>query len=394
MSKRTARTKSPISPKKPGGRKTLVESIKREEKKGQNTAAQEKDDDLAVKPVNPYIDFVLGLAFIILCFNLVRILSNKTDYYMLGFFAVSLVVVAFGTRCVAFCSKHFALFISNCRTGKNIPKDCRNPMKSKLALRKFSDQAWQLTIHTTMTMFEVYLLFVYKDENNHTSEQWWSDPVTCTRPCPVEYAEGRLSRPMILNKFYLFQLAIWVYTGFSCKWIEARRKDYLQMMTHHVITIMLVIFSFASENQPIGLVILFVHDFSDIFLDLMKMCNYLKLEGTHGMFIVETVFAINTFITWPYLRLYYFPVYVIYNGTAKGYLNNCGGGNEANSLLRQIELCRGLDFCTGGNTLLVLLACLHWFWYFLMLRILYKLLTGKSGNLNRAGKEVYEGESD
>jgi len=266
-------------------------------------------------------------------------------------------------------------------------------MKSKLALRKFSDQAWQLTIHKTMTLFEVYLLFVVVDEDNNTSSKWWTNPETCFQPCAIEFAEGRKRRPMILNQFYLFQLAIWVYTGFSCKWVEARRKDYLEMMTHHVVTIMLVLFSFANENQPIGLVILFVHDFSDIFLDLMKMCNYMKLEGTHGMFIVEAVFALNTFITWPYLRLYYFPIRVIYNGAMKGYINNCGGGDEKNNLSLQFKLCQDLSFCFSGNILLCILASLHFFWYYLMLRILYKLVTGKS-KPNRAGKEVYEGESD
>ena len=77
-------------------------------------------------------------------------------------------------------------------------------MKSKLALRKFSDQAWQLTIHTTMTLFEVYLLFVVVDEDNNTSSKWWTNPETCFQPCAIEFAEGRKRRPMVLNQFYLF----------------------------------------------------------------------------------------------------------------------------------------------------------------------------------------------
>lgn len=51
-----------------------------------------------------------------------------------------------------------------------------------------------------------------------------------------------------LRNFYLIQLAIWMWTAFSCKWLEERRKDYLEMMAHHVITVALVSNSYV-ENQ-------------------------------------------------------------------------------------------------------------------------------------------------
>ena len=179
-------------------------------RKRQAENSTEKDGDLAVKPVNPYVDFTLGFTFIVLCFYLLNTLSSQSDYYMLGFFFSSLVIVAIGINVVGYCSNYIALFISSLRTGPNIPKDCRNPMKSKLLLRKFSDQAWQLTCHTSMTLFEVYLLFIHQDDNGNTSARWWTDPGTCFQPCAVEFVKGRLKRPLVLNQFYLFQLAIWV----------------------------------------------------------------------------------------------------------------------------------------------------------------------------------------
>ena len=88
---------SKTSPKRTAaGRKTAGAVSKLEVKKKKNIVVEEKDDDLAVKPVNPYIDFILGLTFIFLCIYLVLTLSNKSTYYMLGFFMISLVVVAFG----------------------------------------------------------------------------------------------------------------------------------------------------------------------------------------------------------------------------------------------------------------------------------------------------------
>ena len=60
-----------------------------------------------------------------------------------------------------------------------------------------------------------------------------------------------------------------------------------------------------------GVVIMFLHDSSDVVIDLLKLCNYLNLEGLSGCFAVEVCFITN-FVTWAYARLYVFPVHVIY----------------------------------------------------------------------------------
>jgi hypothetical protein len=347
----------------------------------------EKDSELAVKPVNPFIDFFLGACYISLCLYLIYNLCHR-EQYMLIFFICSLILVGFGINFVRLCSKNIVIMISTkFRSSTNVPKDCRNPMKSKLLVRKFTDQAWQLTIHTLMSITEIYLIFFMNDGEN---SKWWSNPETCFKPCPVDYIEGRDHHPAAMQYFYLFQLAIWVYTAFSCKWIESRRKDYLEMMVHHVATICLVSASFLYHEHNIGLVILFIHDFSDVILDLMKLLNYLKLENSHGFYMVETAFALNVVIVWPYMRLYYFPVHVFWGGSFNGYAKHCGKVEENNFYLR-IEACKKLGSCYTGGMLLCLLVCLHFFWYWLMLRILYKLVTGKS-KPNHAGKEVYEGE--
>ena len=79
-----------------------------------------------------------------------------------------------------------------------------------------------------------------------------------------------------MKLFYCVQIAIWTWTGFSCKYLEERRKDYVEMMLHHCVTIALMLFSQINNQHAIGLVVVFCHDLSDVFLDLMKMSNYLK----------------------------------------------------------------------------------------------------------------------
>ena len=53
-------------------------------------------------------------------------------------------------------------------------------------------------------------------------------------------------------------------------------------MLHHCVTVALVLFSYLNGELAIGVIVLLVHDCSDILLDMMKMANYLKVENTHG----------------------------------------------------------------------------------------------------------------
>ena len=145
---------------------------------------------------------------------------------MLTFFTISLIIVGFGINLVTSCSKYIAIFISSkLRSSKNIPKDCRNPMKSPLLLRKFCDQSWQLTIHTLMSIAEIYLIFFSNDGKN---SKWWTNPETCFQPCPHDFIDGNAKHSIEMQYFYLFQLAIWVYTAFSCKWLESGVKIMLK----------------------------------------------------------------------------------------------------------------------------------------------------------------------
>ena len=47
-------------------------------------------------------------------------------------------------------------------------------------------------------------------------------------------------------------------------------------------TIALVWGSYSSNYVRIGTVVLYLHDLSDIMVDLLKLTNYMKLEGPKG----------------------------------------------------------------------------------------------------------------
>mmetsp|Transcript_11780 Transcript_11780/g.19182 ORF Transcript_11780/g.19182 Transcript_11780/m.19182 type:complete len:352 (-) Transcript_11780:796-1851(-) len=334
------------------------------------------DEDLAVKPVNPILDHILGFVFILLVLRLAY--EFFFDVSLGVMFGIALVISYVWVQCVRKGALKVAMFISDRRVGPSIPIECQRPLASELAQRKVMDQSWQLAIHVTMTAFAYYLM---KDTT------WFSDPASTFTPCPSRYREGELTRPMELNAYYLMQLAIWMWTAFSCKWLESRRKDYVEMMLHHIVTIVLVLASLLYKEHPMGMLVLIVHDSSDVLLDMMKLANYFKLETSHGYFITEICFFLNTFVSWPLLRLYYFPRRVIYEGTIVGYGHHCGEGDSV------LERCYNVDgSCFGGSMLLCVLAVLHVWWFFLMLRIFYKMTTSCSPAV--AGAEMYEGKDD
>lgn len=265
------------------------------------------DEDLAVKPVNPLLDNILGLAFILLA---LRLLYEFYFDRILGvMFFVALAIAYVWVQGVRKFALMAALYISDRRVGPSIPIECQRPAASDLSQRKIMDQSWQLVIHITMTAFAYYLM---KDTD------WFSDTASTFNPCPSRFRSGELTRPMQLNAYYLMQLAIWMWTAFSCKWLESRRKDYVEMMLHHIVTIMLVLASLLFKEHPMGMLVLIVHDSSDVMLDLMKLANYFKLENAHGYYMTELCFFLNTFVSWPLLRLYYFPKKVVYEGVIVG----------------------------------------------------------------------------
>ena len=158
------------------------------------------------------------------------------------------------------------------------------------------------------------------------------------------------------------------------------------MMAHHVLTVALILNSFMQGEVAIGVLVLAVHDSSDVVLDLMKMANYMKLEDRHGGFIVEMLFVLNTYVSWPYLRLWVFPRYVI-GACFTGYHKLCDGGPLAGDVWN--NPFPNIPGFVASTSMLIVLFGLHIMWWLLMNRIGMKIMfEGKAPN--QAGDEEYE----
>jgi len=79
------------------------------------------------------------------------------------------------------------------------------------------------------------------------------------------------------------------------------RRDFSEMFLHHIVTIVLILFSYTVNFLPVGSVIMLIMDFSDIFVAVFKMA--VDVQDT-----IQNFFFFLMLATWIYFRMYFFPV--------------------------------------------------------------------------------------
>jgi hypothetical protein len=88
---------------------------------------------------------------------------------------------------------------------------------------------------------------------------------------------------------------------------------YLNRYSHHVVTCALIGLSWLGGCVRVGVLVLFIHDSSDIFPDLLKMSNYMgfdventKIPVTEVLFVCNLV-AWFVYVHWPLLTTWFAP---------------------------------------------------------------------------------------
>lgn len=76
----------------------------------------------------------------------------------------------------------------------------------------------------------------------------------------------------IFKWYYLVQWGFWIQQILVVN-IEEKRKDYTQMLTHHIFTTALMFLSYGYYHMRVGTVILCIMDFVDIILPVSVICD-------------------------------------------------------------------------------------------------------------------------
>lgn len=136
------------------------------------------------------------------------------------------------------------------------------------------------------------------------------------------------------------------------------------MIVHHVLTNGLLFFSFAVRYHRIGVIVLFLHDISDVFLEFSKLCVAFKSRGGkyHLMPDILSVVGVSCFaLVWLYCRLYLYPLKVLFS---------CGC--DARPVLP------AAPFYFFFNAMLWALFFMNIWWFTFIVWLLVRIIVGKS----------------
>ncbi|TFK43584.1 TLC domain-containing protein [Crucibulum laeve] len=250
---------------------------------------------------------------------------------------------------------------SNGETVASHKKELRQLHRSVL---RFAEQGWSVVYYTLQWSFGLYLHLNLPTRIFDPTALW------------QDYPHIPLAGPV--KFYYLTQSAFYLHQVLILN-AEARRKDHVQMMTHHVITIVLIGISYFSNFTRVGCLIMFLMDWCDIFLPLAKMLRYINYQTTCDLTFAW--FLVSWFVTRHFLFVFAIkstimdcPVFIPFDwAPERGYY-----------LTQQSHLL----FCV----LLVSLQILQIIWFWMICRVAWRVVNGSGAADERSDDEVEKDE--
>lgn len=310
---------------------------------------------------NPMLDNVLTFMIAFMLTGLLVGLLNQGVSLFCEFMFYGVVSLFIGEQAKTF----FMYLAPKIGVEKNVSKP-RN-------VRKFGHQMWHGVIHTTMTIAECYIL-----GRPEVNWRWWND----IQAEDSTWESTDHAADPLLRSFYLLQLSLWSFMAISHRFHESRHKDYFVMFGHHIATVTLIAVSWWAGTLRIGLLVLLIHDSSDIIVDFLKSSNYLGYDSSSGVPLAEIGFAAN-YVSWAYSRLWLFPTHLIYS-TYYGIDSFNVETDPGARMMKQkkLQLCLALLST-------VCIMSYYWFWLFVKMGI--RLATMTTADVT---KDDYEGDPD
>lgn len=122
--------------------------------------------------------------------------------------------------------------------------------------------------------------------------QWYFNTTAMFEGFPHKQHEG------IFKAYYLLQASYWSQQAIVLLLqLEKPRKDFRELVLHHIVTLMLIALSYRFHFARMGIAVYITHDVSDFFLATSKTLNYLDHP------LVGPYFGFFIFV-WIYMRHY------------------------------------------------------------------------------------------
>lgn len=224
---------------------------------------------------------------------------------------------------------------------------------------KFPESFWKFIVYSGTWSYCCHLLYFSGKYNFFLEpDDIWDD-----------WSLG-MSVPWDISLIYFIECGFYVHSIYATLFMDTWRKDLPVMIIHHVLTLVLITVSYATRYHKVGLLVIFVHDVTDILLEFTKCNVYLKNRG--GKFypyhehISNICFAAFT-CAWYLFRLYWFPLKILYS---------------AGVVAVHRAYFRGAGLYAFFNCLLWILLMLDIYWFYFIVLFLYKVATGQLKEIN------------
>ncbi|KAI1364152.1 TLC domain-containing protein [Xylaria arbuscula] len=172
------------------------------------------------------------------------------------------------------------------------PLAIRLGITSRSKVHKFNEQAWVVLFTGIAGPLGVYVMY--------HSPTWYFSTAGM-------YAAYPHKTHLAVTKFYyLFLAAFWAQQALvMILGLETRRRDFRELVIHHVVTLSLIGLSYRFHFTMMGVLIYVTHDVSDFFLAASKTFNYID-SPWQGPYYVLCV------VVWVYTR-HYINLHILYS---------------------------------------------------------------------------------
>ncbi|KAK9409094.1 ceramide synthase 1 [Crotalus adamanteus] len=226
------------------------------------------------------------------------------------------------------------------------------------------ESAWKLSFYCISWLYGTYLLFF-------AGYPFFHDP-----PSVFYDWERGMEVPLDIALTYLIQGSFYAHSIYATLYMDAWRKDSVVMLIHHVVTLTLIVFSYIFRYHNIGILVLFLHDFSDIQLEFTKLNVYFKYRGGVYHRLNDTISnagCVSFSLSWFWFRLYWFPLKVLYV--------------TCHTSLQSVP---NIPFYFFFNGLLFILTLMNVYWFLYIVVFVAKILLGQVQEV----KDVREYDAD
>ncbi|GKT46184.1 sphingosine-1-phosphate lyase [Colletotrichum spaethianum] len=265
-------------------------------------------------------------------------------------------------------------------------------ISKKKDVTRFSEQGWMLAYYSVLWPIGMYLYRISPYYLN--LKELWAD-------WPKRELDG------LMKAYILVQWAYWAQQVISVN-IEARRKDYWEMIVHHAITISLIAACYAYHQTRVGHLILILMDVIELIFPLAKCLKYVGFttlcDVVFGVFLLVWIWTRHIF----YLMVCWSVCYDLprslkqpcFRGPAEDVVGPYQAPEEGWSHLIEPfvdpagTVCMTDGITKGFLTFLLALEVVICVWSFFIIRVTCRVLKGASAEDVRSDVEDEEAEEE